>query len=77
LLLIPGLGATRFSWWKQIEPLSQASRVISIDNRDAGDSALGIGPYTIADMAEDAAGVLHELKLGPAYVIGWSMGGFI
>jgi pimeloyl-ACP methyl ester carboxylesterase len=77
LLLIPGLGATRFSWWKQIEPLSQASRVINIDNRDAGDSAVGMGPYTIADMADDAAGVLHELKLGPAYVIGWSMGGFI
>jgi 3-oxoadipate enol-lactonase len=77
LLLIPGLGATRFSWWKQIEPLSRTSRVINIDNRDAGDSAPGTGPYTIADMAEDAAGVLHELKLGPATVMGWSMGGFI
>jgi 3-oxoadipate enol-lactonase len=77
LLLIPGLGATRFSWWKQIEPLSQESRVINMDNRDAGDSALGTEPYTIADMADDAAGVLHSLKLGPAYVMGWSMGGFI
>jgi 3-oxoadipate enol-lactonase len=77
LLLIPGLGATRFSWWKQIEPLSQDSLVISVDNRDAGDSALGAGPYTIADMADDAAGVLHQLELGPACVMGWSMGGFI
>jgi 3-oxoadipate enol-lactonase len=77
LLLIPGLGATRFSWWKQIEPLSRKLRVINIDNRDAGDSALGRGPYTIADMADDAAGVLQNLHLGPAYVMGWSMGGFI
>jgi pimeloyl-ACP methyl ester carboxylesterase len=77
LLLIPGLGGTRFSWWKQIEPLSQKSRVINLDNRDAGDSALGRGPYTIADMADDAAGVLQNLKLGPTYVMGWSMGGFI
>jgi 3-oxoadipate enol-lactonase len=77
LLLIPGLGATRFSWWKQIEPLSRDARVISMDNRDAGDSALSVAPYTIADMADDAAGLLRQLELGPACVIGWSMGGFI
>ena len=77
LLLIAGLGGTRFSWWKQIGPLSQMSRVINLDNRDAGDSAPGRAPYTIADMADDAAGVLQELNLGPAYVMGWSMGGFI
>jgi aminoacrylate hydrolase len=39
LLLIPGLGASRLSWWKQIEPLSRSYRVVSLDNRDAGDSA--------------------------------------
>jgi 3-oxoadipate enol-lactonase len=77
LLIITGLGSTRFSWWKQIGPLSQKVRVISIDNRDAGDSAPGRGAYTIADMADDAAGALRNLDLGPAHVMGWSMGGFI
>lgn len=77
LLLIPGLGSTRFSWWKQIEPLSQQSLVIGLDNRDAGDSALGRGPYSIADLADDAASVLQNLNLGPVFVMGWSMGGFI
>ncbi len=48
-----------------------------MDNRDAGDSAIGTGPYTIADMAEDAAGLIRSLKHGPMHVIGWSMGGFI
>ena len=52
-------------------------RLINMDNRDAGDSAPGPGPYTIADMADDAAGLIQNLKCGPTYVIGWSMGGFI
>lgn len=77
LLLIPGLGASRFIWWKQFEPLSQKYRVIDMDNRDAGDSALGTGPYTIADMADDAAGLIRTLDLDSTYVMGWSMGGFI
>jgi len=77
LLLIPGLGTSRFIWWKQIEIISRKYRLINMDNRDAGDSAPGTGPYTIADMADDAAGLIRNLKCGPTYVIGWSMGGFI
>ncbi len=77
LLLISGLASTRQGWWKQIEPFSARYRVINMDNRDAGDSALGTGPYTIADMAEDVAGVIQNLKLGPTHVVGISMGGMI
>ena len=77
LLLITGLGGTRFGWWKQFEPFSRTFRVLNMDNRDAGDSALGTGPYTIADMAGDVAGVIRNLNLGPTYVAGISMGGFI
>ncbi|MBI4785583.1 MAG: alpha/beta hydrolase [Chloroflexi bacterium] len=77
LLLITGLGGTRFGWWKQIEPFSRIFRVIAMDNRDAGDSAPGTGPYTIADMAGDAAGLIKNLNLGPTFVAGISMGGFI
>ncbi len=77
LLLIPGLSNSRLVWWKQIEPLAQKYRVINMDNRDAGESAPGTGPYGIPDMADDAASLIRNLNLGPAYVMGWSMGGFI
>lgn len=77
LILISGLGSSRLGWWKQIEPFAKRFRVINLDNRDAGDSALGTGPYTIADMAEDVAGAVQNLNLGRAHVVGISMGGMI
>lgn len=67
--------------------------VVRFDNRDIGRSthlqgrppsvpqlllrSKRAGLYTLADMAEDAAGLLRELDLAPAHVIGASMGGMI
>jgi pimeloyl-ACP methyl ester carboxylesterase len=67
--------------------------VVRFDNRDCGRSTHLQGPtptigqlllrskrparYTLADMAEDAAGLLDGLELAPAHVIGASMGGMI
>jgi pimeloyl-ACP methyl ester carboxylesterase len=67
--------------------------VVRFDNRDAGRSThiSGAPPtvaqilrrsrdaahYTLADMAGDASGLLDELGLAPAHVIGASMGGMI
>jgi pimeloyl-ACP methyl ester carboxylesterase len=67
--------------------------VVRFDNRDIGRSThlTGRPPsalqlltrsrraarYTLADMADDAAGLLSELELAPAHVIGASMGGMI
>ena len=65
LLLIPGLGASRLSWWKQIEPLSRRYRLINFDNRDAGDSAHATAPYSIGELAEDAAQAIRRSILVP------------
>ncbi len=67
--------------------------VVRFDNRDIGRSTHLQGPppslvellrysvapdrYTLADMAQDAAGLLSELELAPAHVIGASQGGMI
>jgi pimeloyl-ACP methyl ester carboxylesterase len=68
-------------------------RVIRFDNRDAGKSTHMAGrpptpaqmlrrripqqSYTLADMAQDAAGLLREIDAAPAHVVGASMGGMI
>jgi pimeloyl-ACP methyl ester carboxylesterase len=67
--------------------------VVRFDNRDCGRSTHLQGPpptigqlllrskrparYALADMADDAAGLLNALELAPAHVIGASMGGMI
>lgn len=68
-------------------------RVIRFDNRDVGLSthldhlpaptvrqalaSRDAAPYTVADMADDAAGLLEALGLTAAHVVGASLGGFI
>jgi pimeloyl-ACP methyl ester carboxylesterase len=75
------------------ELASRGFYVVRFDNRDAGRSTHVKGPppsvldlirrnkaaahYTLADMADDAAGLLRELDLAPAHVVGASMGGMI
>lgn len=51
------MGGSRFGWWNQIEPFGRKFRVINMDNRDGGDSAVATAPY-IADVVEDTGGVI-------------------
>jgi pimeloyl-ACP methyl ester carboxylesterase len=67
--------------------------VVRFDNRDVGASTHLDGvrvpkirdialkrkkpPYTLDDMADDAAGLVEALGLGPVHVVGASLGGFI
>jgi pimeloyl-ACP methyl ester carboxylesterase len=76
-----------------VELASRGLHVVRFDNRDIGRSTHVHGrppttgqllrrsrrpaSYTLADMADDAAGLLSELKLASAHVIGASMGGMI
>jgi len=77
IILIPGLGANRFSWMKQISSLSDQYHIINLDNRDAGSSGESTGQYDITDMVFDIAGLIENLSLKSVCVIGISMGGFI
>lgn len=77
LLLIMGFTAHSMLWMLQTPVLAQQFRVIVFDNRGVGRSDVPPGPYTIRQMADDAAGLLDELGVEQARVIGWSMGGMI
>jgi 3-oxoadipate enol-lactonase len=77
LLLIPGLGADVRLFGGIIEPLAETCRVVALDPRGAGRSDIPPGPYSIEQMADDAAGLLEVVGAGRAAVLGYSMGGRI
>lgn len=93
LLLVMGLGGQMIAWEdKMCHDLAEAGFfVIRYDNRDVGlsthfntepPSLLDMlrrrgNTYTISDMAGDGLGLLEELSIERAHVVGQSMGGFI
>ncbi len=77
LLLIMGLGANATGWEMQIPDFSRELRVIAFDNRGSGRSDKPKEPYTIPQMADDAAGLLEALGIFSTHVYGMSMGGMI
>ena len=77
LLLIMGLGATH-EWWARVRPaLAARYRTILFDNRGVGRSDVPPGPYSIPQMADDAAAVMEAAGVERAHVFGASMGGMI
>jgi 3-oxoadipate enol-lactonase len=78
LLLIMGMSGTKHHWGDAVlEDLRKDFEVIVYDHRDCGDSTKTGQPFTIADLAGDAAGMLDALELESAHVMGISMGGMI
>jgi pimeloyl-ACP methyl ester carboxylesterase len=76
VLLMHGLGYTRQGWGPLRELLARRYRVLSFDNRGIGESEIPPGPYTVEELAGDAAQVLDEAGVERAHVVGTSLGGF-
>jgi 3-oxoadipate enol-lactonase len=77
LLMIPGLGSTRNVYAPIVPLLAEHHRVIVFDQRGIGDSDITDGPYTMAQLAADAASVLDAAAEESAAVFGASMGGMV
>jgi 3-oxoadipate enol-lactonase len=78
LLLIMGMSGTKHHWGEPLlEELRRDFDTIVYDHRDTGESTKTAESFTIAQLAEDAAGLLSALEIDSAYVMGISMGGMI
>ena len=78
MLLIQGMSATHLAWGRPFSSqLERSFDCIAFDNRGIGLSAPATEPFTIAEMAADALGVLDALEIESAHVVGISMGGMI
>jgi pimeloyl-ACP methyl ester carboxylesterase len=80
VLLISGLGAQMVTFHPEFcaAIVDRGYFVVRFDNRDVGLSTkVPEGGYSLADMADDAAGLLDALAIGAAHVVGVSMGGMI
>ncbi len=77
VLMLQGLGADSRGWAMQRARFGRTHRVITVDNRGVGRSDVPDGPYDLIAMADDAIGVLDELGIESAHVMGASMGGIL
>src|SRR5262245_23235403 len=68
LLCIMGLAADSTAWVLQTPDFAGRYRTIIYDNRGVGRSSKPKGAYSIAQMADDAAGLLDALDIQRAHV---------
>lgn len=77
LVLISGLGQNALAWAGVVSEFRKTFRTVVFDNRGTGRSATPPAPWSIDDMADDTAALIKHLDLGPAAVVGWSLGGSV
>jgi aminoacrylate hydrolase len=77
LLLIAGMMSDSASWAPLVPLLEPHFDVIRPDNRTTGRTVPWDAPVSVELYAADCAGLLNHLDLGPAHVMGHSLGGMI
>jgi pimeloyl-ACP methyl ester carboxylesterase len=76
MLLIQGMSATHLAWGRPfLDQLEQSFDCVVFDNRGMGLSGPAEMPFTTADLAEDAVGLMDALGIGRAHIVAISMGG--
>src|SRR5579859_1572938 len=75
LLLIHGLAGDRHAWDSQVAAWRERYRVITADNRGAGQSTQLDERVTTKELALDMIAVMDALGIDKAHIVGRSMGG--
>jgi 3-oxoadipate enol-lactonase len=77
LVFLSGLGGDSRAFSVSLRHFAGRYRALALDNRDVGRSDRVDHDYTTAEMAGDVAGWLESLGVGPAHVVGHSLGGLV
>ena len=78
MLLIQGMSGTHLAWGEAfLAGLGGDLEIVAYNHRGVGDSTPQTDPFTIAQLADDAAGLLDALGWDDAHVLGISMGGMV
>lgn len=78
LLLVQGMTGHHLTWGEPLLALlDEHFDVLTYDHRGIGDSSRVDQPFTTADMADDAAGLMDAVGWRDAHVLGVSMGGMV
>lgn len=77
VVLSHSLACSQVMWWPQLELLEAQFQVLRFDTRGHGQSEAPEGPYTLAQLVDDAIGMLDALALDRVHWVGLSMGGMI
>ena len=75
LVFLHYYGGSSRTWDKVIHQLPDRYRSVAIDHRGWGESDAPSSGYQIADLAQDAEGVISALELKRYILVGHSMGG--
>ena len=77
LVLSHSLACTVRMWDPTVAAFKERYRILNYDMRGHGQSAAPKGPYTLDMLADDALGLMQELKIERCKFIGLSIGGMI
>jgi 3-oxoadipate enol-lactonase len=78
VLLIQGMSGTHLAWGDAfLAALGDDLDLVAYDHRGVGESTPQANAFTIAQLADDAAGLLEALGWERAHVLGISMGGMV
>ena len=69
LVLIMGIGSSRWVWLLQTRAFRKHYTVVSFDNRGAGKTDKPGSPYTIETMADDTVGLMDHLGIERAHIL--------
>jgi len=77
ILLVSGLGGVANYWTPNIPAFSQKNQVVIHDHRGTGQSSRSKIRYSVEQMAGDVLGLMDELGIDKAHLVGHSTGGAI